>query len=90
MQEVKLYIEDNGNKQFDTVAELIRLLNEEREWFISEGREEEFLNSKIDLQLCDIEGQIVCGRTTCVVGSVVDGNFVITGNVDEVGFIVEK
>lgn len=89
MKELKLYIEDNGNTEFETVGDLIKALEEERQWHIRNNSIEEFLNSKIELQLNDIEGQIVFGDATLVVGSC-GKRFIITGNIDGSAFDKEE
>jgi uncharacterized protein YcgL (UPF0745 family) len=70
MKEVKLYIEDNE----DTYVLLNQL------------KEEYDKPRLVILQLADIEGQVVTGRCMCVVGTLEDGSFLLTGNVDDVLF----
>lgn len=90
MKNVMLHIEDNGNKEFSTIRELMETLESDLKWHKENGSEEAFMDTKIELQLCDIKGQIVYGKTTCVVGTVIDGVFVVTGNVDDVAYEVER
>lgn len=80
MKELKLFIENNGNTEFETVGSLIKALEYEREWRIKNNSIEEFLSSKIELQLNDIEGQIIFGDATLVVGSC-GRRFIVTGNI---------
>lgn len=75
MKEVKLYVEDNGYRDYENTDILLNQLKKEYD----EPR-------PVILQLCDIEGQIVTGRCTCVVGTLEDGSFLLTGNVDDVLF----
>ena len=92
--EVKLYVDNNTNKKFatissfETVGDLLDTLLKDDAYGISNGRYEEFRNTKISIQLIDIEGQIVTGDANLVVGWCGD-KFVITGNVQSVDFIKE-
>lgn len=84
MKEVKMFIEDNGNREFETIKDLLDQIENDRKWYKEKGLEEEFLNSKIILQLSDIEGQIVQGKMCLSVGMCTDDNFVLVGNIEEV------
>lgn len=88
MNEVKLYIKDNGNKEFETMRDLIEQIEHDRKWYKENDSEEKFLNSPIILQLSDYEGQIIEGKMHMAVGSVIDDTFVLVGNID--GIIFEK
>lgn len=76
MEEVKIYIEDNGNKDFEDTDVLLETLEDEYD-----------KPRPIILQLTDIEGQVISGRCTLVVGTLEDGSFLLTGNVDDVLFV---
>lgn len=93
MKEVKLYIKDNGNRDFETVRDLLDQIEDDIKWYRELGREEEFLNSKILLQLTDYEGQIVEGKMCLSVGSC-EGNdediFVVVGNIESIFGEVKK
>ncbi len=78
MKEVKLFIEDNGYRDYEGTDVLLEQIKKEYD----EPR-------TITLQLVDIEGQIVTGKCTCVVGTLEDGDFLLTGNVDDV-FCLKK
>lgn len=77
MKEIKLYVEDNGNRNYENTNDLLDVLKEESDE----------LNRPIILQLSDIEGQVVTGRCNLVVGTLEDGSFLLVGNVDDVLFI---
>ena len=86
--EVKLYIEDNGYEEFETIGNLMDVLYEDEEYAIKNDKFEEFRNTKISLQLLDIDGQIVTGDVCLCVGWC--GNrFVLTGNIQSVDGIKE-
>lgn len=78
MKEVKIYVEDNGNRNYEDTDTLLEQLNDEYD----EPR-------PIILQLSDIEGQVVTGRCVLVAGTLADGSFLLTGNVDDVIFVKE-
>ena len=80
MKEVKIYVEDNGNRDYEDTDVLLETLKEESDQ----------PTRPISLQLSDIEGQVVTGRCNLVVGTLEDGSFLLTGNVDDVIFIKEK
>ena len=75
MKEIKIYIEDNGCRKYEDTDVLLEQLNEEYD----EPR-------PIILQLVDIEGQVISGRCNLVAGTLADGSFLLTGNVNEVFF----
>lgn len=77
MKEIKIYVEDNGNRDFEDTDDLLEILKKES------GEP----NRPIILQLSDIEGQLITGRCNLVVGTLADGSFLLTGNVDDVLFI---
>ena len=77
MKEVKIYIEDNGYRGYEDTDVLLEQIKKEYD----EPR-------PVILQLVDIEGQIVTGRCTCVVGTLENGDFLLTGNID--GIFGEK
>lgn len=77
MKEVKIYVEDNGNRNYENTNNLLDVLKEESDE----------PNRPIILQLSDIEGQVVTGRCNLVVGTLEDGSFLLVGNVDDVLFI---
>lgn len=76
MKEVKIYVEDNGNRDYEDTDVLLETLKEESDE----------PTRPIILQLSDIEGQVVTGRCNLVVGTLEDGSFLLTGNVDDVLF----
>lgn len=80
MKEVKIYVEDNGNRDFEDTDDLLEMLKEES------GEP----NRPIILQLSDIEGQVITGRCNLVVGTLIDGSFLLTGNVDNVLFTKDE
>lgn len=77
MKEVKIYVEDNGCRDYEDTDDLLDMLKEESDE----------PNRPIILQLSDIEGQVISGRCNLVVGTLVDGSFLLTGNVDDVLFV---
>lgn len=83
--EKKIYIQDNGNCDFETVRDLLKEIEDSKKWSEENGCLEEFLNSKISIQLSDIEGQIVTGNANLTVGLCGD-KFIITGNVQSLEF----
>ena len=85
-KEVKVYLEDNGNREFETVKDLIETLEKDKQWAEDNNVVEEFLNQKVSLQLVDIEGQIVTGDMNLSVGLCGD-KFMLTGNIQSVDFI---
>lgn len=85
-KEVKVYLEDNGNREFETVKDLIETLEKDKQWSEDNNVLEEFLNQKVSLQLVDIEGQIVTGDMNLSVGLCGD-KFILTGNIQSVDFI---
>lgn len=85
-KEVKVYLEDNGNREFETVKDLIETLEKDKQWAEDNNVVEEFLNQKVSLQLTDIEGQIVTGDMNLSVGLCGD-KFILTGNIQSVDFI---
>lgn len=85
-KEVKVYLEDNGNREFETVKDLIETLEKDKQWSEDNNVVEEFLNQKVSLQLVDIEGQIVTGDMNLSVGLCGD-KFILTGNIQSVDFI---
>lgn len=85
---VTLYLQNNGNNNFETVKDLIDTIQDYEQWAIKNNRLDEFLNQKVLFQLSDIEGQIVCGDMCLSVGWCGD-RFILTGNVQSVGFIKE-
>lgn len=84
-KEVKVYLEDNGNREFETVKDLIETLEKDKQWAEDNNVVEEFLNQKVSLQLTDIEGQIVTGDMNLSVGLCGD-KFMLTGNIQSVDF----
>ena len=77
MKEVKIYVDDNGCRDYEDTDDLLEMLKEE----CNEP------NRPIILQLVDIEGQVISGRCNLVAGTLADGSFLLTGNVDDVFFI---
>lgn len=76
MKEIKIYVEDNGCRDYEDTDVLLEQLNEEYD-----------KPRPIILQLSDIEGQVISGRCLLVAGTLEDGSFLLTGNVDEVFFV---
>ena len=85
-KEVKVYLEDNGNREFETVKDLIETLEKDKQWAEDNNVIDEFLNSKVSLQLADIEGQIVTGDMNLSVGLCGD-KMILTGNIQSIDFI---
>lgn len=79
MNEVKIYVEDNGNRNYENTDVLLKQLNDEYD-----------KPRPIILQLSDTEGQVITGRCVLVAGTLEDGSFLLTGNVDDVIFIKDK
>lgn len=88
-KEVKIFLQDNGNRDYCTVKDLMEQLEEDRQYNIKQGTEEEYLNTPVTLQLVDIEGQNITGKCCLAVGQLVDGLVLITGNIDSVDFLKE-
>lgn len=80
MKEIKIYVEDNGNRDYEDTDDLLEMLKEESDE----------PNRPIILQLSDIEGQVISGRCNLVVGTLADGSFLLTGNVDDVIFVKDE
>ena len=78
MKEIKIYVEDNGCRDYEDTDVLLDQLNEEYEYYEPKP---------IILQLIDIKGQVISGRCTLVAGTLEDGSFLLTGNVDDVFFV---
>lgn len=85
-KEVKIYLEDNGNREFETVKDLIETLGQEKQRAEDNNVMDEFLDGKVSLQLVDIEGQIVTGDMNLSVG-LCGSKFILTGNIQSVDFI---
>lgn len=75
MKEVKIYIEDNGCRDYEDTDALFDQLEEEYD-----------KPRPVILQLVDIEGQVITGRCNLVVGTLESGDFLLTGNVEDIGF----
>lgn len=75
MKEVKIFIEDNGCRDYEDTDVLFNQLKEEYD-----------KPRSVVLQLVDIEGQVITGRCNLVVGTVESGEFLLTGNVEDVHF----
>ena len=73
MKEVKIFIEDNGIRDYKNTDTLLKILNKEYDQ-----------PRPIVLQLLDIEGQIISGRCNLVVGTLENGEFLLTGNIEDV------
>lgn len=81
----EINVEDNGNKNFETVKDLMEMIDYEK-CFSAKNYQKfvQFLNSKIKVQLLDINGTIISGDVILVVGMVEEGSFLLTGNIQEV------
>lgn len=79
MKEIKIYVEDNGCRDYEDTDVLLEQLNEEYD-----------KPRPVILQLVDIEGQVISGRCNLVAGTLADGSFLLTGNVNEVFFIKDN
>lgn len=88
VEEVKLYLRNNGNNSFETVKDLIHTIQDYEQWAIENDRLDEFLNQKVLLELSDIEGQIACGDMCLSVGWCGD-RFLLTGNIQSIGYVKE-
>lgn len=86
-KKVSLYLENNGNEEFETLYDLLVQINKDLEYANIKGHLNRLLNTPVTLQLVDIYGQIVEGRMTLSVGEVVGGNFILTGNIEGVYFL---
>lgn len=80
MKEVTIYVEDNGNRDYEDTDVLLETLKEESDE----------PTRPIILQLSDIEGQVVTGRCNLVAGTLEDGSFLLTGNVEDVLFVKDE
>ena len=88
-KEVKLYIEDNGNKEFETLGDLLEEINYWIKWADEHGYKEDLLNRPVTMSLTDIEGQNVEGRMCLAIGELIDGTFLLTGNIENISFVNE-
>lgn len=88
-QEVTLYIQDNGNRDYETIGDLINTIEDDKKYADEKGLLDEFLNSNVSLQLVDIEGQIVTGDMNLSVGWSGD-RIILTGNIQSIDFIRRK
>ena len=86
-KKVNIYIEDNGNREFETLRDLMEQLNDDIKYAESEGYKDELMNTPITLELSDIHGQIIEGRLTLTVGEVIGGEIILTGNIEGVYFV---
>ena len=75
MKEVKIFIEDNGCRDYEDTDVLFNQLKGEYD-----------KPRSVILQLVDIEGQVITGRCNLVVGTLESGEFLLTGNVEDVYF----
>lgn len=89
-KEVKIVLEDNGNREFETIKDLLYQIHKDLEFAESKGYKDKLLNSPVTLQLVDIYGQVVEGRMTLAVGEVIGDEFILTGNVENVAFVKEN
>jgi uncharacterized protein VirK/YbjX len=89
VNEVKLYIQDNGFRDYPTIKDLMETLEEDKKWHEEHGQLEQFLNTPITMQLTDIEGQEVEGKMCLDVGMLTNNIFVLTGNIDNISFVKE-
>lgn len=87
VNEVKLFLQDNGNREFETIQDLLDTIEQDITWCEKNGGKEKYLNTPITIQLCDIDGQQVEGKVHLSTGQLIDGSFVLTGNIDNVSFI---
>lgn len=86
-KKVNIYLEDNGNREFETLRDLMEQLNDDIKYAESEGYKDKLMSTPITLQLSDIHGQIVEGRLTLSVGEVIGGEIILTGNIEGVYFL---
>lgn len=89
-KKVDIYLEDNGNEEFETLSDLLEQLNSDIKYAENEGYKDKLMNTPITLQLSDIHGQIIEGRMTMSVGEVIGGNIILTGNVEGVYFLKDN
>jgi hypothetical protein len=82
MSKKNIFIEDNGNKEFETVSSLIEELEYWKKWAEDNDKLEEFMNLKISTGLYDIKSQIVEGSVCTNVGWCGD-RFVLIGNIEQ-------
>lgn len=84
-KEVKIYLKDNEAKDLETIKDLFESLYSYEQFAIETNTLDEFMNTKVSLQLYDIEGQIVTGDMNLSVGWCGD-RFVLVGNIKSVDF----
>lgn len=75
MKEVKIYVKDSNNSSNENTGILLEQLQKEYD-----------KPRQLVLQLLDAKGQVVSGKCNLIVGTVENGNFLLTGNVDEIFF----
>lgn len=75
MKEAKIYIENNGYRGYEDTDVLLKTVKEE----FDKPR-------PVILQLTDIEGQVITGRCTAVIGTLESGDFFLIGNIDEIEY----
>lgn len=81
--EYKINVDDNVNKKFETVGDLINEIEYWKKWATENNKLEELLNSKINLTLQDINGVNIYGDMCLTVGWSGE-RFVLVGNVQSV------
>jgi hypothetical protein len=89
VKEVKLFLQDNGFRDYPTIKDLIETLEEDRKWHEEHGQLDEFLNTPVTMQLTDIEGQEVEGKICLDVGMCEGNVFILTGNIENISFVKE-
>lgn len=81
--EYKINVEDNGNVSFEKVKGLLKEINYWLDFATTNEMKDEILNSKIQLNLYDIDGQVISGDLVLSVGYC-NERFVLYGNVQKV------
>lgn len=85
-KKINLYLEDNGNREFVTVKDLIETIEKDKKFAEESGRLEEFLNEVVVMNVCDIHGQIIESKAHTEVGWC-EGAFILSGNADSLEFV---
>lgn len=85
-KKINLYLEDNGNREFVTVKDLIETIEKDKKFAEESGRLEEFLNEVVVMNVCDIYGQIIESKAHTEVGWC-EGAFILSGNADSLEFV---
>ena len=73
-----------------TFGDLLKLMQEEMEGYDKLGRLDELMNQKMIVHINDLEGQVVQGYITDLIGWLKNGDVLITSNLEDMLFIESK